>query len=263
MQTILLPRFAARICAAFAGFVLAASPFVAQTASTGTLSGRIDDANTQRYLGGVLVQVAGTNLRAATNDAGEYSLTGLAPGAHRVVFSYLGYPDISQTVTIAAGERATANVTFGYDVVKMAEFVVESQVAGQARATNKQRTSDTLKSIVAADAMGQFPDQNVAEAFGRLPGLSLADDQGEARFVLIRGIQHKNNITINGVSIPATEDTIRQMALDVIPADVVSSLEVTKSATPDMPGNGVGGSLYIQTASAFDRKGKLYVGGRF
>jgi TonB-dependent receptor len=263
MQTSPLLQSVARIRAVFAGLTLAVSSVFAQSAASGIVSGRVDDARTSRYLVGVLVQVAGTNLRATTDDAGDYVLTGVPAGAQMIVFSYLGYPNLTRAVTVAGGGRILADATFGEEVVKMAEFVVESQVAGQARATNKQRTSDTLKNIVAADAVGQFPDQNVAEAFGRLPGLSLADDQGEARFVLIRGVQHRNNVTINGVSIPAPEDTIRQMALDVIPADVVSGLEVTKSATPDMPGNGVGGSLDIQTASAFDRKGKLYVGGRF
>jgi TonB-dependent receptor len=139
------------------------------------------------------------------------------------------------------------------------------EVVGQAasidEALKEQRGSDSIKSVVHADGVAQLPDQNVAEAVQRLPGISVERDQGEGRFVSVRGLAPDlNSVTINGTLVPAPESDRRAVALDVLPAELVQSLSVVKTLTPDMDANSLGGTVEVQSLSAFDHKGLFYTG---
>lgn len=139
------------------------------------------------------------------------------------------------------------------------------KVVGQAaridKALKEQKASDSIKSVVHADGVAQLPDQNVAEATQRLPGVSVERDQGEGRFVSVRGLSPDlNSVTINGTLVPSPESDRRAVALDVLPAELVQSLSVTKTLTPDMDANALGGTVEVQSLSAFDHKGLFYTG---
>ena len=95
-------------------------------------------------------------------------------------------------------------------------------------------------SVISADALGQFPDQNVAESARRVAGISVANDQGEGRFVVIRGLDPSlNSTSVNGVRMTAPESDTRAVALDVIDSDILDSIEIVKSLTPDLDGDGI------------------------
>lgn len=112
--------------------------------------------------------------------------------------------------------------------------------------------------MLSRDAIGQNPDQNVAEALRRVPGVSIQDDQGEGRFVVIRGLAPElNSVSINGARIPSPEADNRALALDTIPSELVESIEVKKTLTPDMDADNIGGAIEVKTTSAFDRKKDL------
>ncbi|KJH75805.1 MULTISPECIES: TonB-dependent receptor [unclassified Pseudomonas] len=139
------------------------------------------------------------------------------------------------------------------------------QVVGQAasidQALKEQRSADSIKSVVHADGMAQLPDENVAEAVQRLPGVSVERDQGEGRFVSVRGLgPDLNSVTINGTLVPSPESERRAVALDVLPSELVQSLSVIKTLTPDMDANSLGGTVDVQSLSAFDHKGLFYTG---
>src|SRR5690606_24952151 len=94
---------------------------------------------------------------------------------------------------------------------------------------NQQRAADNLVSVLAADALGRLPDQNVAETVRRLPGVSVENDQGEGRYVVIRGIDPNLNATsVNGVRLPSPEAGDRKVALDVVDSDILDSVVVSK-----------------------------------
>jgi TonB-dependent receptor len=138
---------------------------------------------------------------------------------------------------------------------------VVGQAASIDEALKEQRGSDSIKSVVHADGVAQLPDQNVAEAVQRLPGISVERDQGEGRFVSVRGLAPDlNSVTINGTLVPAPESDRRAVALDVLPAELVQSLSVVKTLTPDMDANSLGGTVEVQSLSAFDHKGLFYTG---
>ncbi|WP_339460406.1 TonB-dependent receptor [Pseudomonas sp. EA_105y_Pfl2_R69] len=139
------------------------------------------------------------------------------------------------------------------------------EVVGQAvsidKALREQRSSDNVESVVHADGIGQLPDDNAAEALQRIPGLSVERDQGEGRFVSVRGIgPDLNSVTINGTLVPSPESDRRAVALDVLPSELVQSLTVVKSLTPDMDANSLGGTVEVESLSAFDHDGLFYTG---
>ena len=137
------------------------------------------------------------------------------------------------------------------------------RVVGQAvqsdEALKEQRNSNSIESVVHADGIGQLPDDNAAEALERLPGVSVENDQGEGRFVTVRGLAPElNAVNINGTNVPSPESGTRAVALDVLPSELVQSLSVVKTLTPDMDANSLGGTINVESLSAFDHDGLFY-----
>ncbi|MCF7686983.1 MAG: TonB-dependent receptor [Cephaloticoccus sp.] len=227
-----------------------------QAQTTGTVAGRVSDGSTKLPLAGARVTIANTALESYTDRDGSYVFYNVPAGEQTLGYNYVGYPGMAKTVTVTVGSTATANAAFGGDMVEMEKFVIEGALVGTARAINQQRASDTLRNIVASDEIGNFPDENAAEALQRVPGLALYRDQGEGRYIIVRGVNYAlNSVTLNGAKLASPEEGDRGIALDVIPSDALASVEVTKVATPDMDGEGLGGQVNIKTKSPFDSEG--------
>lgn len=222
----------------------------------GTISGRVTDGSTKLPLGGVRVTVAGSPLEAYTTRDGRYVLINVPAGEQTLTFSYVGYPAAAKTVEVDADRTTDGSFAFGADVVELDRFVIEGSIVGTARAINEQRAASTLTNIVAADEIGRFPDQNAAESLQRVPGVSLYRDQGEGRFVIVRGMNYTlGNVTLDGAKVASPEVGERGIALDVVPVDTLAAIEVAKVPTPDMDGEGLGGTVNIKTKSPFDHDG--------
>ena len=158
-------------------------------------------------------------------------------------------PDGSVVAAAAAG------------AVDLERIEVRPQLEAQTRAVELKRDANGIQDGIASDSMGDYPDMNVAESLQRLPGVSVTRDQGEGRFVVVRGLDAAlNSVSIDGIAVGTPEDSSRGAPLDVIPTDSTERLRVVKSATPDMPGDAIGGSVVVESASAFDRDGRSLKG---
>lgn len=156
-----------------------------------------------------------------------------------------------------AAEGAAAGGAASAAAIDLERLEVRPQTESQVRAVDLKRSSDAIQDAVASDAMGRYPDKNVAESLQRLPGVSVTRDQGEGRFVVIRGLDSAlNSVTIDGMTMGTPEDGTRSAPLDVIPSDSTERLKVVKSPTPDMPGDSIGGAIQVESTSAFDRDGR-------
>ncbi|MBC3765877.1 TonB-dependent receptor [Neptunicella marina] len=229
------------------------APALAQQ-QTGGLQGVLSDPSHQTYFEGAQIKIKELNQSTVSRRDGSFRFSQLPEGDYTLLVQYLGAPEMSIPVTISAGKIISKDVLLDVASTELENIVVFGQRAGQASAINQQRVSEQIKSIVSADAIGQFPDQNAAEALQRLPGLSIERDQGEGRFVGIRGIDpNLNNVTINGVNVPSPEAGVRSVALDVIPSELIQALEVSKSVSADMDADAIGGSIEVKSVSAFDK----------
>lgn len=222
----------------------------------GSVSGQVSDSNSGLALSGVQVTVVGTTFETSTDTEGNYRFAYLPVGIATLNFSYVGYPAKTVNVTVVAGQPAQLNAKLGDEVVQMSEFKITDDEVGTARSINLERNAPALLDIVAADAIGQLPDKNVAEALERAPGIDLYRDKGEGRFVEIRGIDPVYiGVSFNGMPASTTEKGTREVTLDVIESDMISSLEINKVALPEYEGEMVGGSVDIQTRSGLDQQG--------
>lgn len=236
---------------------LLASASFATIAHAGDLSSNVSDATGTRPLQSATVKILELDRATQTERDGSYIFADIPAGEYTVEVSYVGAVVETKTIPVPATGRVQGNFTLAG--IGGGDILVVGQAANQASALSRQKAADGVESVLTRDAIGQFPDQNVAESLRRLPGLNILNDQGEGRFVAIRGLD-PNLVTssLNGVRLPAPESDVRQVALDVISSDTIESIEVKKSNTPDMDADGIGGSVEIHTTSAFDRKKDYY-----
>tara|TARA_B100000678_G_scaffold84270_1_gene70019 strand:+ start:6620 stop:9250 length:2631 start_codon:yes stop_codon:yes gene_type:complete len=141
------------------------------------------------------------------------------------------------------------------DETRLDTIQVIGMRAQMQNAVEQQRESNTVESVLTRDDIGQFPDQNVAESVRRLSGVNVLNDQGEGRFVSVRGLDPElNSSTLNGVNIPSPESDSRAVALDVIASELISSVSIKKTLTPDMDADTIGATIDIETTKGFDRE---------
>ena len=228
--------------------------------STGIVEGRVVDASDGSPLPGANVIVEGTTLGTSANQNGRFQLRNVPAGTRTLVASFVSYQQESATVEVEAGETVTQTFELESRVLEGGEVVVTGIRRSQSRAITQKKQALNVVDVLSSDDIGNLPEKNVAEAVQRLPGIVMRNDRTEGRFVSIRGsAANLNNVTLNGNTLASTAGS-RATALDLLPAEMVSNIEVTKAVTPDMPGNAIGGSININTLSAFDRSGTFAFG---
>lgn len=232
------------------------TPAAAQT--TGAVQGYVYVEGTRTPLTGVRVSVEGTNLGSLTDQDGFYAITGIAPGNRRVTVSTFGYAPQASGVTVLVGQTARLDLFLASTAFEIDGLTVTGLRGGQVRSVNEKRQALSVMDAISADEIGKLPDLNVAESAQRAPGVAIRTDRGEGRFVSIRGTApNRNNVTFNGQVMASAAGT-RATALDLVPSEMVSSIEVAKAVTPDMDANALGGSVNISTLTAFDREGSFF-----
>jgi len=225
--------------------LLGHAPLAAQT---GTVTGQVLDDRSGLVLPGAFVSVEGSPRTVLSDQNGRFTLVSVAAGSQVVAVRYLGYAETRQTVMVPAGGSTTVTFRLLPEALTVTGIDVIGTRDGQARALQQQRSAANITNVVAADQIGRFPDANIGDAMKRIPGIAVATDQGEARFGLIRGTEPRlNSITLNGERVPSAEGEVREVQLDLIPADMVQSIEVNKAVTPDMDADAIGASVNIVT----------------
>lgn len=220
-------------------------------AQSASLRGVVFDTSTGERLPGANVSLEGTSKGSSTDIEGVFTFRNLEPGTVSLIVSYIGYEDETIEVTLEPGERTEVEVNLTDRYTELEGIVISGYRSGQSRALNQQRTSSNIKNVVSSELIRTFPDHNTAEALQRIPGISIERDQGEGRYVQIRGTEARLSlVSINGEQIPSPKGDIRTVALDVIPSNMLSSIEVTKAITPDMDGDAIGGSINLNTLRA-------------
>ena len=230
-----------------AGLALLSGLAQAQTGTgviVGTVSGPAGGA-----LANASVTLSGTNLAVTTNQQGSYRFSAVPAGEHTIVVTFLGLGAGTATATVTAGKTVTADVRLSYS--EAIEVSGSSFLQGQAKALNTQETATNITNVVSSDQMSRFPDINAAESTQRLPAVSLLRDQGEGRYVMVRGTEPRlNSTTVNGERVAATQGGGRTVALDIIPAEILESIAVSKTLTPDMDADSIGGTVDLVTKRA-------------
>ena len=232
-------------------------------ANKGTIAGRIVDTENLPLPGAAIV-IEDLHKGAVTDVNGFYRIVALDPGDYKVKVSYIGFKETVKTINVTVGKTSTLNFQLqaGIDIE---EVVVNGALQGQSKALNQQKSSMNITNIISSDQVGRFPDQNVGDALKRIPGINVQYDQGEARFGNIRGTSPEyNSVAIDGDRIPSAEAETRSIQLDLIPSDMIQSIEVNKVVTADMDADAIGGSVNLVTKSnPYSRRITGSVGGTY
>ena len=150
----------------------------------------------------------------------------------------------------------TVNVTLSSNYISLEDIVVTSVRIGQVKALNAQRNAENITNVISKEEINKYPDVTAADAMKRMPGINVTQSYGEGRFVSIRGTNPAlTSITVNGHKLASPIDGERYVGLDVINSSQLEMIEVSKTLTPDMEGDAIGGSVNLITGTAFDHNG--------
>ncbi len=215
----------------------------------GQLKGRILD-NEKNPLPGAVVIIDSNKLSAVTDLDGFFSFANLSSGNHNLKVTYIGFLPVSKTIVVS--EKSTVDdIVMSDTSQELNEVVVTGVFSGQQRAINAQKNNINITNVVSADQIGKFPDSNIGDALKRISGINVQYDQGEARFGQVRGTPAEfSSVTINGSRLPSAEGDIRNVQLDLIPSDMIQTIEVSKTLMPDQDGDAIGGSINLVTKNS-------------
>ncbi len=250
---------------------LAPTTVIAQAAATGTIQGRVLNAANGMYLNNARVTVEGTSIETFTNEFGDFILNDVPAGEITIRASYTGQEPQTAKIKVESGKTAIQNISFNQDqsstaddgTIVLNEFVVASDRFKNAQeiATNEERFSPSIKSVVATDSLGFVPGGNVGEFVKFLPGVQVGYggsntvNPATASSIEVRGFgADQTTILIDGLPVSSANagSLTRETGLDTLSINNASRVEITKVATPDMPAESAGGTVNLITKSAFE-----------
>jgi outer membrane receptor protein involved in Fe transport len=193
----------------------------------GAIAGTVTDPS-GAVLKGALVSIPAQDVNVVSDERGAFLIKALAPGNYALRISYVGFaPFEKEVVTVAAGKTTNVAAELKIRSSNQDVLVTAPRAGGEAEAINVERTSDNIVQVLPAEVIRSLPNANMADALGRLPSVTLERDEGEGKYVQVRGTEPRlTNTAINGITMPSMEPGFRQVKFDAIPADIVESVEI-------------------------------------
>jgi TonB-dependent receptor len=238
-------------------FLLACSisliPIARAQSGKGSIAGRVTDSSSGALIG-AQVAVQPKSVNVVSDAQGQFFINDLEPGSYTVTITYIGFQSFTKTVSVTAGQVATADAKMDVESQNLQILVTAERASGEAEAINRELTADNIVQVLPTEVIRSLPNANMADALGRLPSVTIERDEGEGKYVQIRGTEPRlANLTIDGVNTPSPESGVRQIKLDAIPADIVESVEINKTLQANMDPDGIGGSVNLVTKTAGER----------
>src|SRR5579863_4331124 len=242
-------RFCFGVIAAFCVFV---STCGWSQSGKGVLEGVVKDS------GGAVLQGAKIELKPAirpttTDGQGEFVVTEVDPGTYAVTVSYVGFAPYTGSVIVVAGQAAHIDAILKVAKASDEVIVTADRPHGEAEAINRTLAAENILQVLPAEVIVSLPNANIADALGRMPSVTIERDEGEGKYVQIRGTEPRlSNTMVDGVTIPSPETGVRQIKLDTIASDLVESVEINKTLQANIDADGIGGSVNLVTKTASD-----------
>ncbi len=230
--------------------LFALSPAVFAQSGKGAIEGSVTDSF-GGAVPGAQIQLAPIGIIGASDSQGGFTLPSVPAGKYTLSVSYIGFDPQTSEVEVTADK--TLNLKLVLKVASASEeiIVTADRPHGEAEAINETRTSDNILQVLPAEVIRSLPNANVADAIGRLPSVTLYRIEGEGVYIQVRGTEPRlTNVTVDGVTLPSPEPTVRQVRLDVIPSDLVEAVEINKTLSANQDANGIGGSVNLRTKDA-------------
>src|SRR6202521_4104189 len=219
----------------------------------GTIAGTVKDSQNGALVG-ALVEIQPTGKRTVSDNQGQYKITDVAAGEYTLSVTYVGFAGSSSTVMVAAGQTATVDPVLKVASQTEQVVVTAERLQGETEAINIERTADDIVQVLPLKVITSLPNTNVADAVGRLPSVTLERDEGEGKYVQIRGTEPRlTNMMINGIEVPSPEGQVRNIKMDAIPADLVDRIELSKTLSSNQDADAIGGTVNLVTKTAGEK----------
>ena len=236
-------------------FALSSTVRVDAESSTATaiIQGNIQDAGGSAVPGAKLT-LAPVRISVVSDSQGAYRIPDVPAGKYTLTVSYIGFAPLTSDVEVTPGQTLNLDLKLKVANASQGILVTASRPHGEAEAINETRTADNLMQVMPSEVITSLPNANVADAIGRFPSVTLYRIEGEGVYIQVRGTEPRlTNVTVDGITIPAPEPTVRQVRLDIIPSGMVDSIQMNKTLLANMDGNGIGASVNLVTKEASDR----------
>ena len=235
--------------AAFFGPAAAQDAAPSDTIASGSVTGVVVEAGGGGPLPGANVVIKGTTQGTSTDLNGRYRLTGLAPGAYDLVFSFVGFQQKTVTgVEVTAGEPTELDISLREEAAQLEEVVVSAEVAGDSKSglLKKRQKAASMSDAISAELMSQSGASSAAAAMKKVTGASVM----EGKYVHIRGLGGRyTNAQLNGLSLPTASADKNAVQFDLFSSSILDNITTSKTFTPDQPGDFAGGLINLNTES--------------
>ena len=225
--------------------------FAQNAAITGTI---LDDANGST-LPGVSVMIKSLNATTSTGADGKYIFRNIAPGTYTVEFFTVDYDskEVSDVI-VKENEITDLNITLVPIKNNQLKEVVITRTKAKAESIKSlltlQKNNSSVSDGISAESIKRTPDKTTSDVLKRISGASIQDN----RFVIIRGLNDRYNAAfLNGAPLPSSEPDRKAFSFDVFPSNMLDNLIITKTASPDLPGDFAGGVIQINTKAVPDK----------
>ncbi len=216
-------------------------------ATAQSIKGKITDASNSEPLTGATIKVEGTRLGAVADVDGSYSIELPSAGVYKLIISFIGYTDkVFNSIEVKPNEQIKLDIALSVDGLTTEEIVVETSVslANEQSLLLEQKNSDKVQDGISEQQIKRAPDAAASDVLKRVTGVNIAGD----KFVYVRGISERYSLTtLNGVQLPSTENDKKSFSFDLFPSNLIENIIITKSYTPDQPGNYSGGLVQVST----------------
>ncbi|WP_426669578.1 TonB-dependent receptor domain-containing protein [Mucilaginibacter sp. McL0603] len=236
-------------------FFLFASLASAQNA---ILKGRITDGTSNEPLPGAYIHFDNLNKGAVTDAFGNFEFDKLSPGEYKIKVKYIGFEEFEKEINIAAGQVIILNIPLAEHKKDLNTVNVYGKLneSNESSSRQSEKNANNITNVLSARAMERSPDLNAATAITRVSAVTLQRNSGsDEAYAIIRGLEPRyNNSLINGVKVTSPDPVSRFVSLTIVPSDLLDRIEVSKTLTPEMEGDAIGGTVNLVFKDAPDHE---------
>lgn len=220
-------------------------------------------------LAGAIVKLSNTIYATATDSMGSYVIQNIPNGKYDLVITFLGFNDLKKSVEIKGSSINLGKLEMTSSEKRLSEISVSGQLkrGSEGKAISLTKNAKQIVTVVSSEGIKKLPDKNAADALKRVAGVAVTNNKGEGGYVSLRGTPIDWTSTlINGDRLPVAdeENTSRSFEFEVLPSDLIDNIFVTRTSTPDLEGDNVGGTINFNLKGVPDKRTlKVNVGGGY
>ncbi|MDB5125265.1 MAG: hypothetical protein JWP94_3394 [Mucilaginibacter sp.] len=219
------------------------------SAQTSVITGHVTDGNSREPLPAAYVHFDGTSKGGTTDAFGNYRIQNITPGSYKIKVKYIGFKEYEKEVDLPAGQTVILNISLEQSTqnLKGVNILGKLNTSNESSSRQIEKNANNTTNVISARAMERSPDINAANALARVSAVTIQRNSGsDEAYAIIRGLEPRyNNTLINGVKVTSPDPVSRFVSLSIVPSDLLDRIEVSKTLTPEMEGDAIGGTTNL------------------